>query len=129
MRAFAFYDVGNKQEAFRDASQAIRLDRENIGAYLIRGQIFNDIGNQVSAQEDYGKGIGLLPCLTGCGDGGVLISFGNPDVLYERALAMVKRGDKKGAIANLSKAADLYQAQRKPKRYQEAAALLNQPQR
>jgi len=129
MRAFAFYDAGNKQEAFRDASQAIRLDRENIAAYLIRGQIFEDIGNQASAQEDYRRGVGLLPCLTGCGDAGILISFGNPDALYERALAMAKRGDKKGAIANLQRAADLYQAQRKPKRHQEAAALLIQLQR
>jgi hypothetical protein len=97
--------------------------------YFVRSQIRYDFRDKQGAWEDF-----LAPLKKVIGScfpfgSGESSLQGSPQVLYDRARALARRGDKRGAIVNLQQAAVLFRAQGNTNRYREVQNLISQLRR
>jgi tetratricopeptide (TPR) repeat protein len=133
-RALARYDAGDKQGAIADANEAIRrLDPSRVNAYIILSRALYDMGDRQKAITLYDQIICLLPFTftnTRCTSNATVLASSIPtsEDYYNRGRALARRGDKRRAIENLQKAADLFLTQGNKTRYQEAIDLIRKLQ-
>lgn len=92
-RAVDNYNRGNYREALSDASEAIRLDPQNVAAYTYRGHIYNALGDYKRAIQDFNAAI--------------LLDGQNSSAYSGRGVAFANSGDYNNAVADLSKAIEL----------------------
>ncbi|UBF29140.1 tetratricopeptide repeat protein [Kovacikia minuta CCNUW1] len=99
-RGDARSELGEKQEALEDFTQAIRLGEKSsswlIDSFYERGKIFAELGNYRKAIEDFNRAIKLSP--------------GYSFVYISRGDARHKIGDKQGALADYRKGIELFPA-------------------
>ncbi|MEH1971239.1 tetratricopeptide repeat protein [Nostoc sp.] len=84
-RARAYEKLGEKQKAISDLTQLIGDSSSNVDEYLLRGNLYKDLGNKESARTDYKTAENLLQqYLSG--------SFGSglQDPLYQEMLEKVR---------------------------------------
>ena len=105
-RGNARNELGDKEGAIADYTQAIQLNPDDAGAYYDRGIARNDLGDKEGASADYTQAIQLNP--------------GYADAYNNRGIARKALGDKQAAIADYQQAANLYQQQRKEEDYKDA---------
>jgi len=105
-RGNAYFDQGDKQAALKDYNQGLRINPKYAAAYVERGNARDDLGDSKGAMEDYNQAIGLNADLAEAYD--------------NRAVTNIRMKNKEAAIADLQKAAQLYQQQGKTERAQAA---------
>ena len=125
--ALAYYDSGQLQQAVEASTKAIQIAPDFTEAYFIRGHILESLGDQSEAEEDYDSGYDEWPYSAPCGGPGVFLSS-NPIHYFKKGRTLIRRGDKKGAIENLQRAAEIFQARGNMERYQESIKLISQLQ-
>ncbi|WP_255014733.1 tetratricopeptide repeat-containing serine protease family protein [Cyanobium sp. BA20m-p-22] len=89
-RAYAKNDLGDKQGAIADYSQAIAINPQLAQAYNNRGNIKRDLGDKQGAIADYNQAIAINPQ--------------HFKAYYNRGNAKDDLGDKQGAIADYNQA-------------------------
>jgi len=89
-RAYAKYDLGDKQGAIADYNQAIAINPQDADAYNNRGAAKSDLGDKQGAIADYNQAIAINPQDA--------IAYNN------RGAAKSDLGDKQGAIADYNQA-------------------------
>jgi tetratricopeptide (TPR) repeat protein len=89
---------GDKQGAISDYNEAIRLNPNYATAYYNRGKIrYDNLKDYLGAQTDFNDAIRTNP--------------NDATAYYSRALTYWQQGDKRTAIDDFQKAANLYQQQ------------------
>jgi tetratricopeptide (TPR) repeat protein len=89
-RGRTYSDKRDYDRAIRDYDEAIRLDRNNVAAYLNRGSAYNSKRDHDGAIRDYAEAIRLQP--------------GNVTALNGRGFAYKQKGDLDRAIHDLDEA-------------------------
>ena len=89
-RAYAKYDLGDKQGAIADFNQAIAIDPQDAKAYINRGVTKSALGDKQGAIADYNQAIAINPR--------------NADPYYNRGVTKSALGDKQGAITDFNQA-------------------------
>ena len=123
-RAYAKYDLGDKQGAIADFNQAIAIDPQDAKAYYNRGVTKDDLGDKQGAIADYNEAIAIDPqdakayinrgvTKSALGDKqgaiadynqAIAINPRNADPYYNRGVTKSALGDKQGAIADYNQA-------------------------
>jgi len=126
-RAYAKLNLGDKQAAIADYSQAIAINPKDATAYYNRGVAKSALGDMQSAIADYTQAIAINPKLAAAYNnrGGAKSALGdkqgaiadcdqaiaiNPqyaDAYYNRGVAKSALGDKQAAIADYSQAINI----------------------
>jgi tetratricopeptide (TPR) repeat protein len=57
----AYANKGAHRRALADYSVAIRLDPRDADAYLGRGAMHEELGNETAARADYAKAVEIMP--------------------------------------------------------------------
>ena len=105
-RGFARAMLNKLSDALKDLDRAIALAPENADAYNARGNVHAMAGNLGASIRDFNRSIRC--------------DRNFADAYYNRAISRHSLGDRRGAKADLSKAASLFQQQRDPGGYQQA---------
>ena len=105
-RGFAKAMLNKLPDALKDLDRAIALAPENADAYNARGNVHAMAGNLSASIRDFNRSIGC--------------DRNFADAYYNRAISRHGLGDRRGAKADLSKAASLFQKQKDPGGYQQA---------
>jgi tetratricopeptide (TPR) repeat protein/S1-C subfamily serine protease len=92
-RGLVYYDKGDKEKAFKDYNEAIKLDPKYAKAYVGRGNVYRNKGDKDKAFKDYNEAIKLDPKYANA-----YVSRGN--VYYDK-------GDKEKAFKDYNEAINL----------------------
>jgi tetratricopeptide (TPR) repeat protein len=105
-RGFAKAMLNNLQDALQDFDRAIQLAPDNADAYNARGNVNAMAGNLTASIRDFNRSIRC--------------NRNFADAYYNRAISRHSLGDRRGARADLSQAAKLFQQQQDLDGYQQA---------
>ncbi|MDB9446377.1 tetratricopeptide repeat protein [Anabaena sp. CS-542/02] len=139
-RGFDRSDLGDKQGAIDDYTQAIHIDPNFALAYFNRGVDRSNLGDKQGAIDDYTQAIHIDPnyanaynnrgnARSNLGDKqgaiddytqAIQIDPNYANAYFNRGLARSKLGDNQGAIDDFETAANIYKRQGKTKDYQTA---------
>ena len=133
IRGLIYYQLGNNKKAIEDSTQAIDLESDNDNAYFVLHLALTGSEDEQRLREKYPVGEcggnGSWPTIGrsgGCGDSSLR---GNPLSYSRRGVSFEKRGDKRGAILNLQKAATLFKSKGDSTRYQEMRSSIERLKR
>jgi len=113
-RGHIYYEQKKWNLALANYDQALKYNPDG-EIYQKRGIIYYELGNMHKAIENYTQALKYYP--------------DNADIYQNRAIARAKLGDKKGAIADIETASQLYRQQNNLPGYQQALNLLRQFQK
>lgn len=103
-RGVAYDETGYHQKAIEDYTQTVKLNPTDYRAYKKRGDICYKLGILLKASEDYTQAIDINPSYA--------------QAYYKRGDVYTKLKDKRAALKDIQKAAELFQQQGDQENYQ-----------
>jgi tetratricopeptide (TPR) repeat protein len=90
IRACAYYELKDQQKALEDVEKAVKIKPNYLGALMIRGLFFHDMGRYQQAIDSYTQIIDIEPS--------------NFEAYNRRSTSRLALGDYQGATEDLEKA-------------------------